>query len=145
MKKESWVVAANSVNARLFRLEKLKLVEMDALVHPESRLHEKDLVADKPGLTFESFGPGARFPMGQQQSPKKTEAVIFAKQVGERLELARARGEIERLYIAASPSFLGLLRQELSDQTADLIESEVAKDITQLKPDEILKYFPIGL
>lgn len=144
MKKESWVIVANSAHARIFRLEKLALEEMDALIHPECRMHEKDLIADKPGATYEGMSQG-RVSMEQQKSPKKHEASIFAKQIAEHLDLARSRGEIERVFLAASPSFLGLLRQEMNNLTAGLVAAEVDKDITHLKPNEIISYFPIGL
>lgn len=144
MKKESWVIIANSSHARLFKLENLDLIEMDSLIHPECRMHEKDLVADKPGATYEGVGQG-RVSMEQQQSPKKREATLFAKQVAEHLDLARSKGEIDRVFIAASPSFLGLLRQEMNDRTAGLVAAEVDKDITSLKVNEIISYFPIGL
>ena len=144
MKKETWVVVANSTQARIFRLQNLELVEMDAMIHPESRMHEKDLIADKPGATYAGVASG-RYGMEQQQSPKKNEAIIFAKQLIDHLDNARSTGQIDRLFLAATPSFLGLLRQEMSQLTANLIASEVDKDITGLRPDEIRGYFPIGL
>ncbi len=144
MKKQSWIVVANSTIARVFKLEKLKLTELECLIHPESRLKQQDLVSDKAGRTNESMFP-SRSAMEQENSPKKVEAILFAKQIAEHLDLARTRGQIEKIFLAATPSFLGLLRQEMTNLTVKLVEAEVDKDITHLKPDDIKNYFPIGL
>ena len=85
MKKESWIIVANSAHARLFKLENLVLEEMDALIHPECRMQDKDLIADKPGTMFERMGQG-RSSM-ELPSAKKHEAVIFAKQIAQHLEV----------------------------------------------------------
>jgi hypothetical protein len=77
MKKQSWIVVANSTIARVFKLEKLKLTELECLIHPESRLKQQDLVSDKAGRTNESMFP-SRSAMEQENSPKKVEAILFA-------------------------------------------------------------------
>lgn len=144
MKKQSWVVVANSSLARLFHLENLKLHEMDSLVHSKSRMHGMELTSDRSGQNREGVGYG-NAALSKQMTPKKHEAVVFAKEVAEHLNAARSRGQIERLFIAANPSFLGLIRQELNHQTAEMVSAEVDKDITHLDPQKILEYFPIGL
>lgn len=144
MKKESWVVVANSSVARVFRLDKLKLTEIDTLVHPQSRMLDRELVSDRPGQTNESLGT-SRSQMEAPTSPKKVEAINFAKQIAGHLDLARAKGQIDKVFLAAAPSFLGLIRQEMNQLTEKLIAAEIDKDITHMKPDAILGYFPIGL
>jgi protein required for attachment to host cells len=143
MKKETWVVVANSTQARIFKLNNLELIEIDAMIHPASRMHERDLIADRPGTAYAGVASG-RYGL-EQQSPKKNEAIIFSKQLIDRLDNARSTGQVERLFLAATPSFLGLLRQGMNQLTTNLIAAEVDKDITDLKPDEIISYFPIGL
>jgi protein required for attachment to host cells len=146
MAKQKWVVVANSAMARLFQLKGMELIEMPALVHPEARMREQDLVADGPGATYGSSAMSvARYATGQKTPPKKVEDIQFAREVAKALELARSRGEIEKIYLAASPSFLGLIRQELPEETLKIIESSISKDITHLKREEIRTYFPIGL
>lgn len=144
MKRETWIVVADNAYARVFNLEKNRaLKEIETLVHPESRLHERDLVSDRPGRTFESHTV-ARRSMGQETPPKKQEAIIFARLVARYLETAVSNGVIERIYLAASPSFLGLLRQSLSKNTAELIVSEINKEITHLNTSEIEAFFPFA-
>lgn len=142
MKKDAWVIVANSSIARIFKLEKRhELKELKVFEHPESRLHNLDLVSDKPGRDFESSGIG-RHALEPKTLPKKLEFAVFAKLLADYLETARNQGEFDTLYIAANPSLLGLLRQSLHPNTSKIIKGEVDKDMTQMKPNEIPAHFP---
>lgn len=143
MKKATWIVVANSSLAKIFRLEKNRaLTELQVLEHPQSRLHDRDLTSSLPGRTFDSVGPG-RHAVQAQNDPKHMEFVQFAKQLCQHIESAREKGSFDRLFIAASPAFLGLFRQELSDLTLKLVAGEIDKDMTHMKPDEITKHLPL--
>ncbi|MEX1013179.1 MAG: host attachment protein [Waddliaceae bacterium] len=145
MTKETWIIAANGTSARIFRLEKaLALLEIHSLIHPEGKMHPRDLVSDKQGTSFESMST-ARSSMEPHTTIKKAQAQAFARMVAEFIDKARGKGEVERLFIAASPTILGMLRHFLSDSTLKILEAEVSKDITHLDPNEIRGYFPIGL
>lgn len=142
MKKETWVLVANSSLARIYKLEhKNHLTELKVLEHPESRLHNSDLVSDKPGRDFESTG-SRRHALEQKTSPKKQEFTIFARLLADYLEEARNQGIFDTLYVSANPSQLGLLRQALHPNTAKLIKGEMDKDMTLMKPAEIPSHFP---
>lgn len=137
MKKENWLVVANSSLARIFKIEKKdKLTEIKVLEHPESRLHNMDLVSDKPGRDFESSG-ARRHALEPKVLPKRHEFAVFAKSIADYLETAYNEGEFASLYIAANPSQLGLLRQSLHPNVSKCVKEEVDKDLTQMKPDEI--------
>ncbi|MBA2367428.1 MAG: host attachment protein [Candidatus Protochlamydia sp.] len=137
---KKWLVVANSSLARIYKIEKMKsLVEVELLEHPESRLHNRDLNSDKPGRGFESVGH-ARHSLEPHSSPQQLEFNQFAKELSVYLENARNNGEFESLYIAASPTLLGLLRQCLDSNTAKLVKGEVDKDMTHMNPDEIMKH-----
>ena len=111
------------------------------LEHPESRLYTHDLVSDKQGTDFESVG-NARHRVQPHTTPKQLEFAIFAKQLAKRLEQALGNGDIGKLYIAASPTLLGLLRNSLHPNVTKLIGGEVDKDMTHMKPDEIATTLP---
>lgn len=143
MKKESWIIVANSSVARIYKLEKMHLEEIDTLIHPASRMHNRDLVGDKPGRDFESMGT-LRHSLEPHHTPHEQELRLFAKELAQYLEAARNRNAIEKLYLAASPIMLGLVRESLDASTAKLISGEINKDLTQLKPEEITGHFPIS-
>ena len=59
MKKETWVLIANSTFAKIFKVVDNKtLIELKDFTHPESRMHDEDLVTTRPGRGFDSVGPG---------------------------------------------------------------------------------------
>lgn len=142
MKKETWVVVANSAEARIYRVEKNGLDhEYTSLEHPESRLHDGDLVTSSPGRSFDSVGPG-RHKLEPTTSPKQVEFNAFARDLSHHVEHAHADGRLGRFYLIASPSFLGLMRQTLHPSTLKLLAGEIDKDLVQLKPDELREYLP---
>jgi protein required for attachment to host cells len=133
-----WVVAADSSEARLFTRDKKygPLVEVDDWLHPESRLHGHELETDRPGKSFASHGQG-QTDHDPTTEPKKQEAEAFAGEVADRLDKARGRGDFEHLQIVADPKFLGLLRERLDDNTRDLVDKEVDKNMTRHSPEQI--------
>lgn len=143
MKKEAWIVVANSSQARILKIEKgHRLQQIYFFDNPEGRMHPRDLYADKPGTTFQSVGH-ARSSLEQKNPPKQQEIEEFAKQICECIEAERNKGGIAKLYIAASPAFLGCIRQALSPSSQELIEAEIDKDITHLTPVEIEEYLAL--
>lgn len=142
MKKETWVIVANSAEARIFKVEKNTIDhELVNMIHPNSRLHEGDLTADRPGRAFDSVG-GGRHSLEPQTTAKEHEFMLFAKDVAGYLDAACAEGKLGRFYWAASPSFLGLLRQSIGPVALKLLAGEVTKDLVQVAPADIRGYFP---
>ena len=64
------------------------LSEIDALVHPEGRLHPREITSDLPGRAFDSGGEG-RHAMESEFDPKRQEQVRFADEIATYLESAR--------------------------------------------------------
>lgn len=66
----AWVVVADSSSCRLFAAGKPigPLQELESLVHPEGRMHGRDLVSGQPGRAFDSKGAGrhAMEPQGRR-------------------------------------------------------------------------------
>lgn len=145
MKKEIWVLVANGSNAKIYKVEKNQnFIEIEVLSHIESRQKESDLVTTRPGRQFDSFGMG-RHAYEQKTSPKDQEFEAFARQISHHLDQEREKGKFGKLYLAANPSFLGILRNHLSGHTVALIAGEIDKDLTQVKPQEIREHLPLVL
>lgn len=142
--KNPWVLVANSSFARIYSGPNSHLEEIETLEHPESRMHGRDLVTDRPGRTFDSVGGGGHG-LGSELSPQKNEAEHFAGAIAQHLDHARRIGTFNKLYVIASPSFLGMLRNALHSATRDLVALEVDKDLTSKTPAEIRAYLPFRL
>jgi protein required for attachment to host cells len=126
-----WILVAESSRARIFsstRLNNPALKEVEDFVHPESRLHEGDLTTSKPGSDKNSQGQ-ARHTLNDETSVKKQENLYFARELTERLESGRTRGEYKNLILVAPPGFLGLLRDNLSTESSKLVVREINKNL----------------
>ncbi len=127
----TWIIVANSSHATIYRMTKFpKMEQISTFDHPESRLHDIDLVSTRPGRGFESTGT-TRHAYQQMTDPKHTEIDIFAKSLSDYLDAAFLKGDFSRLYVVANPSFLGLLRKHLNAKTQHSVVGEIAKDMTE--------------
>lgn len=139
MSRKSWVIIANASRAKLYEIGTHKsMLLIKELQHPESRTPTHDLVSDRQGRTNNSVGVG-RSAYEPETPPKLEEMVRFAKEIAK--EVNSDQLHLEKLYIASSPAFLGLLRQELNGNLQKLIQHEVAKDLTHLPESELIAYF----
>jgi len=142
MNQATWVVVANSAQARIFSKDNSNhLKEIQTFVHPGSRLHEGDLSEDKSGCAPDGVC-NSHSSWEQETSVKRRERIQFAKELTDFLETARSRGEFAKLYIAASPAFLGEIRREMNKHLLQCLVEEVDKDITHKKSEEIRTFFP---
>jgi protein required for attachment to host cells len=135
----TWVLVADSSRAKLFSADKAlaPLQEIEHFSHPAGRAKNQDLTSDRQGRSSDNLRM-----MDYDVDPKRQEAIIFAKQLTAHLRSGRHRGSFQKLYIAAAPTFLGILRDKLDPQTAQLVAAEVNKDLTQLDAAEIRRHLP---
>lgn len=137
--KKTWIIAAESARARIFRQEKSKgvLQEQQDLVHPESAMHSRDLASDRQGRTFDRSHQGGRHAMEPNKDPQEIEAEVFAREIATLLDSARTRGDLDNLVLIAPPHFLGLLTACLDDQTEKLISRRIHKNLVRHSAEEI--------
>ena len=138
----TWVLVADNSRARFFAADKASspLQEVRDLLYPEARLHEGDLVTDKPGRD-RNPGTGAHG-VGSDASHKQDGADRFALEVCNELESARNDGAFRKLYIVAAPQFLGLLRKHQSSPLRQMVAAELDKNLTTQDCDAIRKHLP---
>jgi protein required for attachment to host cells len=133
----TWVLAANGSHAKLFEMLKFpKLEEFAVLEHPESKLRSSELVSSPLGENT-GMGMSGQNTYEPKSDPHHQEMDKFAKLVGERLSSSFLKGEFSRLYIIASPLFLGLLRPHLDQKILKTIVAEIHKDMTEHRISEI--------
>ena len=143
--KSTYILVADNVRARIFTAEtpSSPLEEIEALAHTEGRLHDRDITSDYPGKIKGEGGVGHAFE--QPTVPKKHEADVFAHHVAQYLDEAHDAKQFEQLLIIAEPSFLGLLRNHLSEQIKKLVCFELAKNITTHSTKDIRDHLPTYL
>lgn len=135
----TWVVIADGSRARICaKKARATLVEMQTIENPGGRAKARDLVTDGQSTAFASVG-GARHGTDSDSSPKGHEQENFARELARRLEEGRNGNRFDQLVLVAPPSFLGLLRENLSAPLAKCVTQSVAKDLTQAKLEDISK------
>jgi protein required for attachment to host cells len=138
----AWVVVADASRARIFTADTASgpLVEIQTLAHPEARLHEGDLVSDRPGRDRNSGMRG--HDLGHGNDAKQEEATRFASQVSEALECGRTNNRFKKLYVVAAPNFLGLMRKNRSSSLEKMVAAEISKNMAGHELDDIRKCLP---
>lgn len=137
------VVVADSSKARMLLADngRSSLVDHKDFVHPESRLREQDLVSDGGGSESDSGGYG-KHSMGHEHAAHLKQAEIFANELCEEIEKLRRSIDLRRIYLVASPKFLGLLRTGMSKQCAELLAGELNKDLVTHSIEDIRSRLP---
>jgi len=133
----TWILIANAAQAKLYaNLGPNKGVELvNEYVHPESREKGSELVSDRSGHNQgHGNGRGSYVP---QTGPKQNAAEHFARDLAGMLDEGRSHGRYERLILAASSPFIGLLKQHLPLGVSKLITASVDRDYTGASEREL--------
>ena len=136
------IVACSGSSARLWKSVSRfgawdTLAEMQ---HPESDQRDAELVSDRPGRSFDSFGSG-RHAMSTRQSEHEHELGRFADEVAGYLNNGLVVGQFENIVLLADPRFLGLLRSRLSSAATAAVVMAAPKNIVNLDVNAIREYF----
>ena len=142
------IVVADQSEARFFDLAgRDEVALVGHLEDPLARLHDRDLVSDRPGRKFDRApltggrrGATAHHATGGEASPRKHEAESFARRIATELEHARQRGEFEGLIVMSGPGFLGLLRAALPESIH--VVAVVTKDLLHQGIDAVIEHLP---
>lgn len=136
-----WVVVAESSRARFFSVVNWlsPLIEIDDLLNPAARIHDRDLTSDLPGRSHDGSGLG-RHAMDSSTDPKKNETLVFAKEIRDRLDVARKAGKFDELILICSPEFLGILRRNLDEVLKKHVTRTINKNLVLKDEAQIRKY-----
>lgn len=97
-------------------------------LNEERRLSPKDLKDD---------GPSGSRP--EDQTPRQTDEVTFAKQLANTLRTMKLSGAYESLVLVADPQILGQLRDTMHKEVEASLVLTLAKDLTNHSVAEIAK------
>ena len=117
--------------------------EVARISDPLARLHDREFATERPGRTHESQG-AMRHSIQRENTPRRAEAVRFARRIARRLDEARRKDEFEQLVVVAGPSFLGLVREELSRPTRARVAREIHKDLVHSPPEALAGQLAAG-
>jgi protein required for attachment to host cells len=137
------VVVADSSRARILlaEIEHSSLIDYRDFIHSESRLREQDLVTDGTGTEVDSGGYG-KHSMGHENAAHQKHAETFANELCGEIDKLRRNRDLHKIYLVASPKFLGLLRSSISKQCTELLVGEINKDLVTHSIEDIRSHLP---
>lgn len=126
-----WVIAADESQAIFYKRDKKRapLQQFLSLENAAGRKKKGELLADRGGRSFDSFGSGRHTMAIEKDDPKKHAATAFAKQIAERIGKATHSGGCRGYALIAAPRFLGLLRDAIARNCKTEPFKTVDKDV----------------
>ena len=114
--KAYWVVVADESRATIYtrKAKRSPLIELLALDNEMGRKKAGEILSDRGGRSFDSFGAGRHTMAAEKADPKKHAATVFAKQIAERIAKVVHDGSCRGYALIAAPRFLGMLREAVS-------------------------------
>lgn len=134
------VVVADESRAVLYQRERRRspLREMRSFENEAARLKTNELIADRGGRAFDSFGQGRHTMTAEKTDPKQHLADAFARKIAEYIGSEEHKGHLRGYALVAAPRFLGTLRAQLGPRVSGEPYATVAKNVVG-QPDETVK------
>lgn len=134
----TWIVTGDAARARILQVTgRNQLEEIERFENPKARMSDRELTTDAHPRMRGTAGPGSD---RQETGAVEHETELFAKEIDRRLDQARIRNRFDQLFLLASPKFLGLLRQNLSRETAKLVSDDIARTLAWFDPREVERF-----
>ncbi len=142
----TWIIVADENRGRIFNAPDRRggIIELETLVHPESRVPEKDLAKLGDG-SFQTQSGKQHHGLNEPGKLKDHEALCFAKDIAHKLEDARHANQFSQIILVAAPRFLGRLRKELSVSLTKLVVWQLDKDLSKHNIKDIRQHLPTTL
>ncbi|AXQ95576.1 host attachment protein [Cereibacter azotoformans] len=135
---DTWALVLDSTRARILRGLPRRGPPSTAELVLKCESHKlRDLMSDKPGRSFASFGGGRRSAMEYGSDPLMEDERTFLREVVAVLETHRRAGEVHQLVIFAEPHSLGLMRTMLPPALRRLVRCEMPLNLIHVSAHEL--------
>lgn len=125
-----WVLTGNASFAKIYEIKGhgKHIKEIHHFDNPEGRMKPGEILQDKPGRTFDRFGP-ARHALGTEVDVKAHEQKMFASKLCAFLKEGKSNNAFDELALVVPPQFLGDLKDAVDGQVKKIISKEIDKDL----------------
>jgi protein required for attachment to host cells len=135
------VVVADESRADLYQRERkrgpLRLTR--SFENEAAHLKTDDLITDKGGRAFDSFGNGRHTMSGEKSDPKQHLAEHLARQVAEHIGAEEHGGRLYGYALVAAPRFLGTIRSQLPNRVHGEPYATIDKNVVGQPEDAIAR------
>lgn len=136
----TWVINTDSNTCRIYTYNKKthQLALIKEIQHPENKLRDIDLTADKPGH-YRTDG-SAHGAYSQPSDPKEIKIADFSREIAKELDHGRNTHAFSKLIMIAPPHMNGLLFQHINKHVKELVTHNIEKDMLHLADHELLNF-----
>lgn len=136
----TWVVVTDTNVCRIYNYsikpERLSLHK--ELSHPENRLMDTDLVADRQGRYGTSSDAHGVY--ASPSDPKEVKIDDFAREISKELEQGRVVNAFEKLVIISLPHMDGLLALHMDKHVKELVSHNIKSNTVHLNAKDLLDF-----
>jgi protein required for attachment to host cells len=135
-----WYVIADGGRARFIAQDEHGAFRT-VLSFVAAELHQRssDLGRDRPSRVMESAGPG-RSAVEPRRDLHEAAKEDFLAIVAEKIESEHGDGQFDSLVLVAPPKVLTELKQKLSKPMAELVVSDLQKDLTKVPDHDLTEH-----
>ena len=136
--KTTWILIADASRARILKNDGpgFGVDAVDDMIFQGENRKLQDILADKPGRSFDSAG-GGRHAMEYKSDAVHEDERAFAATLMSVLQEAHDRKDYDQLILIAPPKMLGDLRAVLPGALKAVTCAEINKDLTQIPNGEM--------
>lgn len=134
----SWYVIAHRAGFKIFEQRGVKpdLALVHTGSHPEGRLRDSEIAADRQGRTTHTDGHG-HSALSQERSPSQAVTEDYVRLIAHELSIYAQKNSFDSFVLVADPHLLGLLKQHLDKSLAPKLRGTLSKDLAHT-PDRDL-------
>lgn len=134
-----WIIVADEATAEVYEQDKKYSPVRKAFELHNDIAKKKvgDIISDRGGRSFDSFGKGRHTMAKEKSGPKTKGSVVFGKVIADRITAALNSGEISEFGLIAAPRFLGVLRKSLGGAHGSQPCLTISKEIVGQGPAAI--------
>jgi protein required for attachment to host cells len=139
-REEHFVPLPGNANNHHYREKQVDALEAVADMHFEAESRrEYDVTQKDRGTVFESAVPGRHAYSPKLEVGEEIKRHM-AKKMAEKLNEAAQQKRFERLVLVLPPQMLGLIKEELSPATKNMVIAELAKDLARFDSAAIAEH-----
>jgi len=140
-KHTTWILLSDSTTCRLYQYKQHahQLNLLHELNHPENKLRDIDITADKAG-SYRTSGSAPSSAFCQAHDPKEIKIDNFSRDIAKRLNAGRNAHLFDRLILISPPRMDGLILHHMKPQVKRLITHNIKKDLLHLKNHQLIQY-----
>jgi protein required for attachment to host cells len=132
-----WLLVADLDKSRIFQFTYRNPMLQSVTTIKNTSFETEDNLREK-GVTHSSASEGVRG-FTNEHSVKRRFQDRYIHEVAEVIDGAKKEGAFQRLFIAAGPQTLGLLRSALDKETQNIVEREFLKDYARFSTEDLFE------